>query len=102
MSVPGSFMKQGGSEMAPLSTTSDIRVAVKYSTSASSLLFKLATQDFMQRGADLHYLSAFPGEAEVLYPPLTFLRATGRTHEVVDKKANMSFKIVEVVPTFPS
>ena len=102
MRLPGSFMERGGSEMAPLSTTSDIRVAVRYSTSASSLLFKLATRDFMQRGADLQYLSAFPGEAEVLYPPLTYLRATGRTAEVVKKGSNLCFKIVEMVPTFPS
>ena len=38
------------------------------------LLFKVATRSFMDQGDDLQYLSAFPGEREVLYPPLTHLR----------------------------
>jgi len=50
------------------------------------VLLRLRTSTFMQRGADLSFLSAFPGEAEVLFPPLTFLKplsearrdATGR------------------------
>jgi hypothetical protein len=32
--------------------------------------------------ADLAFLSAFPGEKEVLYPPLTHLRPTGRSQKV--------------------
>ena len=31
----------------------------------------------MQYGADLQWLSAFPSEAEVLYPPLSYLQPTG-------------------------
>ena len=55
---------------------------------------------FMERGADLTYLSAFPEEAEVLYPPLTFLRPTGSRESVtVD---GMEFDIVEVAPTIGS
>ena len=30
-------------------------------------------------GADVQWLSAFPGEAEILYPPLTYLQPTGRS-----------------------
>jgi len=87
--------------MAPLSTTTDLRVATRYSTSPCSLLFKLVTKDFMDRGAELTYLSAFPGESEVLYPPLTYLRPTGKTEEVVTA-TGATFKVVEVVPKFPS
>lgn len=65
-----------------MSTTSNLEVALSYSLSASSLLFKVRTESFMQRGANLQYLSAFPGEAEFLYPPLTFCRPTGRKAEV--------------------
>ena len=31
----------------------------------------------MERGAPLQWLSAFPGESEFLYPPLTYLKPTG-------------------------
>ena len=65
-----------------MSTTADLAIAVQYSLSKSSLLFRIVTNSFMQRGADLQFLSAFPGEAEYLYPPLTFLRPTGRVVEI--------------------
>jgi hypothetical protein len=42
-------------------------------------------------------LSAFPAEAEVLYPPLTYLRPTGRT-EIVSEGDN-TFTVVEVEPS---
>ena len=60
------------------------------------ILFKLQTNSFMDRGADLQYLSAFPAEAEVLFPPLTFLRPTGVT---THKKFGLaSFTVIEVEP----
>ena len=31
----------------------------------------------MERGAPLRWLSAFPGESEYLYPPLTLIKPTG-------------------------
>ena len=46
-----------------------------------------------ERGADVAWLSAFPGEKEVLFPPLTYLSPTGRTQKVGDR-----FTIVEVTP----
>ena len=84
-----------------MSTTQDFHVALKYSMGASSrLFFKLVTQSFMDRGADLSYLSAFPGESEFLYPPLTFLTPTGQREEVsVD---GVTFTVVEVSPRFAS
>ena len=52
------------------------------------------------RGAELSFLSAFPGEQEVLYPPLTYMRPTGKvsTHRL----GRGDVRIVEVVPHFPS
>ena len=50
----------------------------------------------MDRGADLQYLSAFPAEAEVLFPPLTFLRPTGVTTHKTFGLA--SFTVIEVEP----
>ena len=32
------------------------------------------SDDFMSCGADVSWLSVYPAEAEVLYPPLTYLR----------------------------
>ena len=92
------FLQDGGTELAPMSTTSKLEVALQYSAAESSLLFKLRTDSFMDRGASIDFLSAFPGEEEVLYPPLTFLKPTG-------KQMSMSYKgrtitVVEVMPRF--
>ena len=67
------FLESGGTELAPMSTTTSLEVAVRYSASACSVLLKLETANFRERGADLTFLSAFPNEKEVLYPPLTHL-----------------------------
>ena len=63
--VEQQFAKLGGSELAPMSTTTDLSVAISYSLSRSSLLFKIVTKSFLQRGADLTFLSAFPAEREM-------------------------------------
>ncbi len=90
------FADKGGTELAPMSTTTSLEVAMKYAASADSILFKLQTNSFMDRGADLQYLSAFPAEAEVLFPPLTFLRPTGVT---THKQFGLaSFTVIEVEP----
>jgi hypothetical protein len=70
--VSREFMQHGGTELAFMSTTTDLRVAVRYSLSRHSLLLKIVSPNFMSLGAELQWLSAFPGEAEVLYPPLTY------------------------------
>ena len=81
-----------------MSTTTKLEVAVQYSTAATSLLFKLRTESFMQRGASIQFLSAFPAEEEVLYPQLTFLKPTGKTFSMSFK--GRMFVVVEVVPQF--
>ena len=52
-------------------------------------------------GAEIQWLSAFPEEAEVLYPPLTYLNPTGRTEKIVVKRGadELCFTVVEVQPT---
>ena len=94
-------MRQGGTELAFMSTTTDLRVAVRYALSRHSLLFKIVAPNFMALGAELQWLSAFPGEAEVLFPPLTFLQPTGRTDRVdaADADGNpVTFTVIEVTP----
>jgi len=98
--VTDNFTKSGGTEQALMSTTTDISVAVRYSLSSNSLLFKIKAKGFMTMGADLKWLSAFPGEAEFLYPPLTYLKPTGRTKNISVGKNGQVFKftVVEVIP----
>ena len=96
------FMVEGGTELAFMSTTSNIELAVKYSLSPNSLLLKIRVKNFMQMGADVQWLSAFPGEAEFLYPPLTYLEPTGRVEKMRVKGADgkkIVFTVLEVEPT---
>jgi hypothetical protein len=87
-----------------MSTTTDFATAAHYSisakpgTSRQSLIFRITTENTLQRGADLKWLSAFPSESEVLYPPLTYLQPTGRVQEIHIKEL-YSFIVVEVRPT---
>lgn len=99
--VAQDFMEdlRGGTEVAPMSTTSDFAVAVRYGVSNETLLFKVKVSNFMQYGAELKWLSAFPGEAEVCYPPLTYLQPTGRTQVVVMGQHRLT--LCEVIPHMP-
>jgi hypothetical protein len=42
------------------------------------------------------FLSAFPGEAEILFPPLTFLKPTGRKLQITHHA--VTFTVIEVEP----
>jgi hypothetical protein len=73
------FSKEGGTELAPMSTTTDVSVAISYAVkkdTLSALLFRFVTRNNLERGADVQWLSMFPGESETLFPPLTFLQRT--------------------------
>jgi len=60
--LPADFERLGGTEKAPMSTTTSLDVAVRYSASRTPLLLRLRTPNFMQRGASIAFLSAFPVE----------------------------------------
>ena len=75
-------------------------MAARYAVSPFSLVFKIVTKSFMERGVDLSYLSCFPEEKEHLFAPLTYLRPTGATCGVECEGMNML--VVEVEPTFGS
>jgi hypothetical protein len=84
-----------------LSTTTDIKTAVQYSFHEDyqdSLVFKIVTNNALQRGADLQWLSAFPTEAEFLLPPLTYLQPTGKKQVIEVEGRRYTF--VEVRPTY--
>ena len=67
LDVGDTFMHecQGGTEIAPMSTTTELEVAVHYGLSPESLLFVLVIDNAVQMGADVQWVSAFPAEAEV-------------------------------------
>jgi hypothetical protein len=50
----------GGTEMAPMSTTTDIKVAAQYGMSGSSLLFKLRVDSFIQYGVRANTRTLLP------------------------------------------
>ena len=83
-----------------MSTTSDLSVAMHYCASGDCVLLRLLTASFMERGADIAYLSAFPSEHEVLYPPLTYLQPTGCVQLLQAGDCKMT--IVDVAPHFPT
>ena len=109
MRATASFMENGGSELAPCSTTPDLHVAIKYSKDwnsdshggEKSLIFAVHVENFLQQGPDLSFLSCFPHEQEALYPPLTFFKPMSRVKEVISYDGT-EFTIVEVSPNFPS
>ena len=47
----------------------------------------------------VRWLSAFPAEEEILFPPLTYMQATGDLEEVTI--GGQSWAIVTVEPTLP-
>ncbi len=103
MQVTEEFKKKGGSEAAPMSTSKSQNVACGYAIRngkrKGALLMKIVTTNNLQRGADLSFLSMFPGEEETLYPPLTFVQPTGR--EQVVEHGDFKLTIIEVTTTLP-
>ena len=98
--VAESFMREGGTELAFMSTTTELGVAARYSLSRHSVLFKIVSPGFMTTGAEIQWLSAFPAESEILYPPLTYLKPTGRTENfsVEGNGGRFAFSVVEAHP----
>ena len=92
------FMVEGGTELAPMSSTAELSVALQYSQgpvgSISTLLW-IRTENFMDRGVDLEWLSAFPHEKEFLYPPLCYLKPIGE-RPTFFKIGNNLYQIVRV------
>jgi hypothetical protein len=105
--VTKGFKEQGGSEAAPMSTTTDCRVACTYAVrrgeTDGALLMKIVTSNNLQRGADLTFLSLFPEEVETLYPCLTFVQYTeGDKEQVIECKHNgkvFKLTVIEVTTT---
>ena len=59
---------------------------------------------FMQLGAEISFLSAFPQESERLYPPLTYLQTMGSRslQKIKPRGSSITYTVVTVVPMFGS
>lgn len=97
VTVPDEFLRRGGTELAPMSTTQDATCAVKYGMAGQHcVLLKLRTRSSMERGADLTFLSAFPREREFLFKPLTFLQVLGPPRSIT--LAGKPMTVIDVEP----
>lgn len=92
------FLTVGGAELGCMSTSSDLSVVARYAQSGNPLVFKIKIDSPMDMGADISWLSLFPEEREILYPPLTFLQPV-RTQPIRDVPNG---RLVTVKPSFPS
>jgi hypothetical protein len=95
------FFSLGGTELAPMSTTVSLAVALRYGHSTSSVLLRLCPTSFIQSGADLSFLSVFPAEEERVYPPLTYLEPHGDPIEVsveLEPGLTVTYTVVNVLP----
>ena len=72
MQVLDKFKQQGGTELAPMSTTRSKAVAFSYAKSKAPLVFQLEAEG-LSRGVSIKFLSVYPGEDEYLYSPLAYL-----------------------------
>jgi len=102
LALPEEFIGKGGCEFAPCSTTTDIMVALKYSKSDRPSILKVHSKGFQDRGADISFLSAFPSEKEILYPPLTMFRPTKDRQSNVRRVVVGNCQFVEIEATLPS
>jgi hypothetical protein len=94
-------MQEGGSELAPMSTTEDRGIALKYSaTGNKSVLLRIRTTNFMDRGSSLRWISAFPHEEEYLYPPITYLKPRYDKPEIF-KIGHVEYQVVDVTAQMP-
>jgi hypothetical protein len=99
LGLSAEFFAHGGTEYACMSTSASKDVACNFALSKCPLVFKYVTPDFMSRGADVAFLSVYESEAEVLYPPLTYLRSKGTVNEEI---GGVMMLVATVEPIFPS
>jgi hypothetical protein len=91
------FIQNGGTEFGCMSTSTDKDIVAGYADSAHPLIFRVISDGFMSCGADISWLSLYPNEAEILYPPLTYLKFVRK----VPIKNSSGF-VVDVKPSFPT
>jgi hypothetical protein len=94
---PPGFMEHGGTEFAPMSFTRDVDVAVGFAAGGGhATVLRARTANAVERGADVAYLSVYPGEQESLYPPLTYLRPIDTPAPVTIVSSNVQIRVIDV------
>ena len=91
---------KGGIEGGFMSTTTDKKTALFYAKGGAdkskrdgpSILFE-AQMGMIDRGADVSWLSQFPHEAEILFPPLTGMEVRGSRVEGTVQVFVMAFTV---------
>jgi hypothetical protein len=89
------FKTRGGTELGCMSTSTSLDIVAGYANSDQPLVFRLVSDSFMSCGIDISWLSVYPNEEEVLYPPLTFLQYLGQR-----PIKNSRGIVVDVKPSF--
>jgi len=96
---------EGGTELAVCSTTTDFNIAVHFMLQSPSglptlpkevLLLRIVVRNCNHFGGMISYLSVNPGDAEVIYPPLTYLEPTGNYQ--TRKVGSTRLTVIEVIP----
>ena len=87
--TPNAFNVRGGIENGFMSTTRDRKVAMQYASGGGAGMVFEASMGMLDRGADLRWLSQYPGESEILFGPLTGL-------EVKSSRVEGACLVVEV------
>ena len=91
MVLPEAFFKEdrfgvrGGVEFGLMSTSKHRSVATQYAgTKKVQTVYKIGV-GAVDRGASLEFLSQYPKEEEILFPPMSYLEVTGETLMEVGK-----------------
>lgn len=98
---------ENGTDMSCMSTTELYEVAMKQFANTSGCIFRVISDSFTNRGADIRFLSVFPDEKEFLYPPLTYLihypqheTATKEEEIAMEDMKAKGFEVVTVKATW--
>jgi len=98
MAMPDAFLQSGGTELAPMSTTFDLDIAVNYAAGGQrATVMRVHNTDWTMRGADVSFLSCFPGEEESLFPPLTFMKCRQPTADAASTATTASGVLLTVI-----
>lgn len=98
LTISDEFLESGGTEFACMSTSLSQETAIDFAESRAPMILKLETKDFMSRGADISFLSVYPGESETLFPPLTFLRPISKERLVRNERTYLLVRCEPVIP----
>lgn len=102
LTIPDEFLQTGGAELAPMSTTTSLEVALKYAFQGpKAFLFLVRTRNYLDRGADISWLSCFPQECEYLYRPITTLVPRKNSGQVIKYDVTVDNKTITVIEVDP-